>query len=361
VALLAACGPGLAPTSDQLQYRDPHLIDVRTELTQASQKHDVKTVRAMLRDSVTIGGLWFADVACMKRFSSPSEVRGPALDELARCLTTLELAPSDRLDALPDVFLLTYRPGIELEARFIDYVDGPWLAWIGYAARRDVADALPTITASTLEALRIEGDAQEPLAGPGAFDELATLGHARAWLKVCIDGSGAVTGAHVREATSPRAARIFGDAAKTWKFRPFVLGSQPTPACSMIAMRYPVDKDDPSPDVLPFPLPDTPNAETNVPIQALGKRVDGRVLIAPDDIDKVRIQKAHVSRVVGAVHYCIDQRGKVVHATLIRSTGLPGYDRKLVAGVGTWVYPPYLDEGKPVSVCSSVHFIYNQR
>jgi hypothetical protein len=358
VALLIACGPGVSGVRDPLDLNAKR-HDLAAGLVRASREHDVAALRELLRDHVTIGGMWFDDVKCMVRFAAPARVTDPALDEFARCLATLDLAVSSRTDALPDVVILTYGTGLELEARFIETRDGPWLNWIGYVARRDLHDALPTVSASALEALRVEGDSMAPLAGPGTFDELLITKVAYTWLKVCVDNTGAVTSANVREASSPKAARVFASAAQTWKFRPFILRSQPAPVCAMIRMRYPVDPP-PKGEILPLPLPSTTTAFTNVPNQALGKRVAGEIMVSPDDIDKTRIQRAGIGRVIGAVHFCIDTSGHVDHASLIRSTGVEGYDRKLVAKVGTWVYAPYLDEGKPVGVCSSVHFIYSQ-
>ncbi|HEX5061229.1 MAG TPA: hypothetical protein VFV99_17805 [Kofleriaceae bacterium] len=356
-ALLCACGPGFKGAED---YRNPRIHDFAGDLSQASQKRDVGTIRAMLRDSVTVGGLWFEDVSCTKQFAFPSEVKGPRLDELARCLTTLQLAVSARNDQLPDVLLFTYGPGLELEARIIETQDGPWLAWIGYVARRDLQDALPTVSASALEALRIEGDSQAPLAGPGAFDELTVLKAAYAWMKVCIDANGVVTGAHVREASSPHAARTFGAAIQTWKFRPFMLGSQPAPVCSMVRMFYPTDKT-PDRETLPLPVPEGPGDVVNVPSVMLGKRTAGRINLSPDDIDKVRIQKSRVRKLIAALHYCLDVNGHVSRVRLIRSSGLPHYDDKLVKAAEGWAFAPFLDEGKPVVVCSTTHFVYTQK
>ncbi len=73
------------------------------------------------------------------------------------------------------------------------------------------------------------------------------------------------------------------------------------------------------------------------------------------------MSKARVARILAALQYCIDETGHVDHIAVIRSSGLPGYDAKLVKAVGNWTHKPYLDEGKPVAVCSSVHFIYSQK
>jgi hypothetical protein len=222
-----------------------------------------------------------------------------------------------------------------------------------------MADALPTVSGGALETRRLEGDSQAPLAGPGAFDELAAAKTARAWLKVCIDGGGAVTGVHVREASSPKAARVFAAAAQTWKFHPFELRGQPTPVCAMMQMRYPEDPT--AKEVLPLPLPADAGAFTNVPPGSLGKPLSGTNVLVPSDSDKSRIAQLGVTLLVGAVHYCVDETGHVNHTSLIRSTGLQDYDLRLLDGVRRWVYRPYLDDGQPVSVCSSVHFIYSQR
>lgn len=356
VSVLIGCGPGLRDTEPQ--YRSPKLHDSAEKLTRASSAHDVAAVRALLRDVVTIGGLWFPDTRCMIEFAAPAEVRGPKLDELARCLATLELKRSELEDALPDVVVLTYGGGIELEARFVEHESGPWLAWIGYSARRDLQDALPTISAATLEALRIDGDPQAPLAGPGTFSELEMKHGAYAWLKVCIDASGAVTGAHVREATSPRTARTFAAATQTWKFRPYMLGSQPAPVCAMVRMAYAMKEGDR--EKLPLPLPDGPDTLLRVPHLVLGDRVTGTTMVAPDDIDKLALAKAGRPRLISAFYYCIDETGRVAKVVMLRSSGLPGYDRKIVAAIKRWVYRPFLDEGRPIGVCSSVHFIYSQ-
>jgi TonB family protein len=355
VVLLVACGVARDPNP----YRNPKLGDYAANLASASQRRDVAGVRRMLREETTVGGLSFPDTACTKRFAFPGHVSGPLLDELARCLTTLQLSASERADALPDVMVLTSAPGIELEARFVETEDGPWVAWIGYVARRDVRDAIPTITAATLESLRVTGDRNAPLAGPGAFDELPVLKHAYAWMKICINAEGTVTGSHVREASSPHAARVFAAAIETWQFKPFLVGTQPTPACSMVRMVCPSDGAG-APEVLPLPVPDGPDEVVNVPTTMLGTRTRGNILVTPDDEDKVRLQKAHLLKLIAALHYCLDETGRVDRVTLIRSSGLPRYDDKIVAAARTWVFKPFLDEGKAIRVCSSTHFIYTQ-
>ena len=44
----------------------------------------------------------------------------------------------------------------------------------------------------------------------------------------------------------------------------------------------------------------------------------------------------------------------------LEGTGLANYDRKLEAALSGWSYRPFVSEGKPIEVCSSVVFVYQQ-
>jgi hypothetical protein len=313
----------------------------------------------MLGPNVTVGGLWFPDPVCQREFVAPGEVGGGRLDELARCIATLQLAVAPRKDALADVAVFTYPPGLEIEARFIDRVDGPWLSWIGYEARRSLGDALPTISAETLESLRTAG-AREPAAHE-LDDEVAHSGlhYAKTWVKLCLDATGAVTGVHVREASSSRAARVFSAAVADWKFKPFTPAGQPMPVCSLVLLANPLPLALEH-ERIPYPLSESSDAGLIVPIQAL-HRVKGQITITPSDDLKVVLQKAGIRRLIGSFQFCLDEHGHAQNVRILRSTGLPGYDQSIIGHIGVWEYEPYLDEGKAIPVCTSVTFIYTQR
>jgi TonB family protein len=319
---------------------------------------DAKTIRGLLRDTTVDGGLWFDDVTCTKRFAALGEIRHERVDAFASCLAGLHLQRSAREDSLADVVVLTYPPGIEIEARIIEDDKGPWIAWIGYEARRDAQDALPTVSSTALEALRISGQPDGPVDPAGLEQDARVTATAYAWLKVCVDANGVVTGAHVRETSSPRAGRAFVAAAATWTFRPFVLGSQPSPVCAM--MHLATTPAGPVPEQLPFPLPQMPRELAILPSKALGTR-RGETMIRPNDQMKRLLAKARIDRVIAAYQYCIDESGRVAEIRIIRSSGLPSYDEALHKAIASWTFPPYLDEGHPVPVCSAVTFVYSQR
>lgn len=353
-ALVAACGPGLAP-------QDPRgpTDDFAAQFVHAANTGDAAAVRRMLGPSVELGGLWFPDPVCAREFVGTGSVGGGRLDELARCLATLKLEIAKRSDPLLDAAILTYAPGIEVEAVFVERSEGPWLSWIGYEARRNMADALPTISAETLESLRIAGQREPAVTGLDEEIARSQMHYSKAWVKLCIDAQGNVTGTHVREASSNRASRTFTAAIADWKFKPFAPDGRPLPVCSLVLLAKPLDLALQH-ESIPYPLQESSNVGLIVPIQAL-HRVKGETRITPDDPTKTAMQNAHISRVIGSYQLCLDTTGHPQNIRVLKPTGIPSYDQRILAGMQSWVYEPYLDEGTAIPVCSAVNFIYSQR
>lgn len=92
-----------------------------------------------------------------------------------------------------------------------------------------------------------------------------------------------------------------------------------------------------------------------------GRRISGNKLIAPDDDIKTAIGKSRVDTVRGNFRVCLDESGSVESVLPLRSTGYASYDRKIMGGIMSWKYSPYLVDDKPVPVCTGVNFIYTQR
>jgi hypothetical protein len=291
------------------------------------------------------------------------------VQDFAACLVGLHLEASPRRDALGDVVVLTYAPGFELEARVVQEIRAPHLSWIGYESRRDDADALPTISATTLETLRTGGDRNGPIdpavAATLELDQATGTHVAFSWLKVCIDANGAVRDVHVHETTSSKASKAFADAARTWTFKPFLIQDQPMPVCADVRACFPANQA-PAVETIPLPPPVTRSKREAVvfaegPHSFLeGHRIRGTKLIAPDDETKTEIQK-HTGRATGSFRICLDEAGRVESVLPLRSTGYANYDRKLIAYMREWVYEPYKVDGQPLAVCTAVTFVYNQR
>lgn len=353
------CGPGLKQPDPKLEGRNA-LLDA---------SGDPSAIEELFHGLVTNGGLWFDDPTCAAKFANGGDVPATELAAFAHCLAGLHLQASTREDALGDVVVLTYPPGIEIEARVVHEIGGVRLSWIGYESRRDVDALIPTITADAFESIRLTGDRNGPIdpavattlgVGPGTEP-------AHAWLRVCIDETGAITLAHPFTTTDPKASAAFEKAAMAWTFKPFKIGNRVVPICSMVSMTYPTGG---APMVETLPLPPS-RSSSKVEAVVLtgehatkmteGRRISGTKAIAPDDLAKMAIQKSRVDRITGTFRVCLDEAGNVESTLPMRSTGYASYDRKITAGIRTWKYAPYLLDNEAVPMCTAVTFIYSQR
>lgn len=355
LACVVACGAGMKPVEPR---------DAAGDLT-----GDVTEISKLLRDTVTNGGLWFDDAQCTAKFSAVGDIQRDQLPAFARCLAGLKLQRSARTDALGDVAVLSYAPGFEIEARIVNELDGPRLAWIGFAVRSSPAEP-PTITVEALEALRTSGERNGPIDAATAsllqLDPTPTSRAEYTWLKVCIDEMGAVTSTRVYETTSWAARNAFVAASSSWAFSPFLIMGQAVPVCAMVRPAYPPGE---APKIEELPLPLRPSDRDGrdpvvfAPGTRLleGKRIKGSRTISPDDRTKTAIAKARVSRLVGKFRLCVAESGRVESVLPLRSTGFADYDRRLLGAMRQWAYSPYMIDDKAVPVCTSVTFIYTQR
>ncbi len=355
-AVLVACGGST---------REPALPRLSTfvgeALVVAIAHHDLPAITASFQVPVSFGGLWFTDPECARQFPTQTKIQADRLPAFAQCIATLPLQSTGRRHQLGDIEVLEYPPGIEVEIQFVARGEHAWITWIGYAGRRDPKDALPTITGTALDGIRTGpatvamDDTTRQMLDAGAKD--LGLDAQYAWLKICLDTTGAVTGVHAREITSPLAERVFVDAARAWQFKPFQIGDQVLPVCAMerVSASQISDK-----EILPIELaPDEGDVPRIAPAGV--KRISGEKMITPSDHDKTRIQLSGVERIVAAFKVCIDGNGAVQRVVTLRPSGLDSYDQKIEAGIRTWKYKPVLRDGKPIEACTAVTFIYSQR
>jgi hypothetical protein len=358
--LLGVLGCG-APTTPKAKPVHRLSSDVGEAVVAAVARHDAAAIASYMQVPFSYGGLWFADPDCARQFPTQTKVDQSHILAFATCLAALPLHTSHRRHQLNNIEVLEYAPGVEVELQFATRDDHVSLTWLGYSGRRDANDALPTITEAAFEALRegpptigLDETTREKLtAGAKALGIRAEY----AWLKICLDGTGAVTGVHAREITSSFAEHAFVAAAQAWHFRPFEIGGQAMPVCAMTRVAYPGMTE---PEVLPIELaPD----EGDVARFAQGavKRVSGEPQIIPNDDDKARMATARVAKVVGSFKVCFDAAGEVQRVAVLRSTGLDRYDAKILATVRGWRYRPVLRDDKPIDACTAVSFIYSQR
>jgi hypothetical protein len=359
VAVLVGCGPEHVDT--------PREVARDTLGGAAGSAGDLET---LFRASVVNGGLWFDDPTCTSKFAVPGEVEVADQPAFAKCLAGLHLQSSAREDALGDVTVMTYAPGIEVEARVVQELAGPHLAWIGYASHGPDDPMVPTITSAALESIRLTGDRNGPLdpqlAATLHLDPTPTSHAQYTWIKICLDQTGAIVKTHAGETTSHEALVAFEGAAKAWTFKPFQMNGQPVPVCAMERLAYPPDQG-PSVETLPLPPPPTKPGKHEPLVFAAGakaiegKRISGNKLIRPDPQTSIAIkssQRHRSSRVTGSFRVCLDETGHVESVLPLRSTGFANYDRELLAGMQQWIYSPYTVDGQPVPACTGVTFIY---
>lgn len=347
LAWLAACG-GAGPS------RAPGSVAARLAGASAPE------LARMLHAPLGYGGLRFADLDCNQQFAAPGTIGADRLDAFARCLAALPLVESNRASDFPDEVVLAYAPGFEVEV-LLDADDSNVIRWIGFAGRHDLADALPSVAPAALEpqAAGSASVALDDAARTRLSRERAELGipGSYAWMKVCIDGTGAVTGAHPREESSPIAGEVFSAVAMSWRFRPFVADGHPIPVCALRLISDPPDyyKD----SRLPYPIP-AELGSVRVSPSAL-HRTAGQIQIPPDDGEKVALAELGLHRLVAVFAYCIDDHGAVTAVQPLRSSRLERYDARLTQAIAAWTFAPFVVEGAPTPACASVSFIYQQR
>lgn len=362
LVVAGGCGPGLkVPDAREA---------AKASMTGAAG--DPAAVAKLLHDSVTVGQLIFDDATCAAAFP-PGEVRKEKFGELARCLAALKLQPSTREDGLGDVAVMSYGPGFEVEARILQQGSRSQLTWIGFASQDAGSPSVPTLDAAAFEALRATGQRVPVLDAATARTIDAEISPtdpedvAMVWLKICLDEIGNVTLIDPYMPRSYVAMEAFIATAQTWTFRPFVYAGTAQSVCSMVRMAHPADK---APPVETLPLPPPPS-KSKRPALSIGqrqfhtlmegKRIAGERFIVPDAETKSLVAQIRGAKVRGTFRLCLDEAGRVESVLPMKSTGLPAYDRDLLAGMYRWRYSPYAIDGKPVPVCTAVTFIYSQR
>jgi hypothetical protein len=336
--------------------------------TLAVSSDDADELETLFRGKVTNGGLWFADPACASQFGGPGDVAPAQQKAFARCVAGLHMQPSTRDDALADVVVMEYAPGIEIEVRVAQELGGPHLSWIGFEARREDDPIVPTLAASAFEALRTSGDRNGPidpkLASTLALDPTPTSHAQFAWFRICLDDQGNIASLRQTETTSHEAAEAFQGAAQAWTFKPLTIAGTAMPACAMVRMAYPADQ---APATETIPMPSPPKRENVEPIvfapgvkSVEAKRVSGEKLIRPDSDTKRAIAHTKIQRASGTFRLCLDAHGDVIEVLPVRSTGYATYDREIIERMTLWKYSPFVIDGQSSPVCTHVTFVYTQ-
>lgn len=106
--------------------------------------------------------------------------------------------------------------------------------------------------------------------------------------------------------------------------------------------------------------PPPPKAEPPkiIPQKALeAKRISGTTQVQPPNNVAVKINRAG-KKVRATYKFCLNKSGRVKSVSRLASSGHPSYDNKIKGEIRKWKYRPFLVNGKPIEICSTVSFVY---
>jgi TonB family protein len=95
-----------------------------------------------------------------------------------------------------------------------------------------------------------------------------------------------------------------------------------------------------------------------VPFAVLDKlRTGGTREVAPDDADRSTLTAAG-KNAVAVVKLCVKSTGAISKLQLIKSSGTPSYDDKILREMKNWTFGPITVDGQPADACSPVTFAF---
>src|SRR6266566_1859070 len=80
--------------------KDTYVKQAATDFVAAVARKDVAAIRTFFRMPFLYGGMWFSDPECTKQFPAPKQIDDTNSEAFARCLATLSLHESERIDPL---------------------------------------------------------------------------------------------------------------------------------------------------------------------------------------------------------------------------------------------------------------------
>jgi len=119
------------------------------------------------------------------------------------------------------------------------------------------------------------------------------------------------------------------------------------------------------PPPAPIAAQTAPGKLKNVPPTLLEhNRIAGTIAITPPDSVRMEIMNSNVmdgTRIRSSFKFCLDESGAVNRVVTLESSNFPEYDQHVEQTIEReWKFRPYLEEGRPVAVCSAVTFFYTQ-
>ena len=127
------------------------------------------------------------------------------------------------------------------------------------------------------------------------------------------------------------------------------------------SVALPVAPSEPAAPAVAVPVAPRPPSVVVIAAQAFeANRIGGSKVIFPDSPTALEIKQARKDKIVATYKLCAAPDGSVSSVTLLSSTGFAAFDSKIERTIrDTWRYRGFLVDGKPVSACSKVGFVYS--
>jgi hypothetical protein len=154
-----------------------------------------------------------------------------------------------------------------------------------------------------------------------------------------------ITGVHLIAADNVATLTQTIEAVKTWQLRPFTLGGNVMPVCSWLGLGR-IEANE--------PVPIAPLDDGALEVTAR-EPLSGDHMLTPDDADRSRLSALGYAVLVGVVRFCVGPDGKVSHVSMYASTGLPGFDHRVLGKIKDWTFAK---SARPT--CTAISFRYQQ-
>jgi TonB family protein len=105
-------------------------------------------------------------------------------------------------------------------------------------------------------------------------------------------------------------------------------------------------------------VPRPPAISTLTPTEIAERRIFGETQIEPSQDDRADMSDANKRVVSGTFQIAVSATGVVTGVQIIKTTGYPEYDRRLVAAMYNWRYRPYSIDGTAQPFRGMIRFDY---
>ena len=132
----------------------------------------------------------------------------------------------------------------------------------------------------------------------------------------------------------------------------------PSPA-AVPAQTTPAAASQPEPSwAKPDEAPAKPQPPTVIPPATLKTLLVSSSPIEPPEVVQAQMMRDDKKKASAVLKVCVGAGGEVTSAAIAKSSGYGEYDDRLVAGVRSWRYRPYMINGQYVPVCSAAAFAF---